>query len=300
MAERLEEVRKLIALLIIILISIPSLHLLGFRSAFPSSVRHFFDLTFFTDLSGTLVYYLTISGFISVYVPKAIIGFSILAHDFRVDRIYGSRGYNTAYAPFSVRTPKGAGWKDAITELQRTLRRAKNFSRPDARFLNFKRRKLSNIIPLELLHRHRLWLSCSLGAVVFCILYLGFTRSFILLPIATIVFLGLHAYDASGSGYLFSLDRAFWSNYKRKEGSNIDLSIAMIAAAALAVTSFLSGHLRADYIRANGSTSVLGATSERVTVIGPNSNGLLVLNSQGNTFSFVSFSAISTVDIELD
>ena len=90
-----------IALIILTIVSIPSLHVLGFLAAMPSASRQFVDFRFSVGVGVVMAFWFALAVFFAGYLPKLLVGLIIFSHQATIDKLYYQRGYRRIYVSWT-------------------------------------------------------------------------------------------------------------------------------------------------------------------------------------------------------
>lgn len=283
-----------IGIMALTIASVPTLHMMGFLAGMPEASRQFTDVRFTLGLTASFSTGLAIAAFFAAYAPKLFLGIFIYVFESIIESKYYRRGYRRVYVAFTGFGKSSRRIRTA-QEMSEHFKQSAGFDRAKARFSNFKRKKLNARYPIALYSRYQYAASAILSILVFSIFYVGWLRSVIFFVVLCVIGFALLIFNIYGPGYIFDLKKSWWDsqNATSEDGPKLlDADLLPTLLSVVAICSFSLGYLRFGYISNSPDFQVTIGAGVPYTLIGPNNDGILVLDESQSGLLLIPYSEI--------
>ncbi|WP_146038062.1 hypothetical protein [Tabrizicola aquatica] len=286
-----------IGLTALTIVSIPTLHVLGFLAGMPEASRQFTDVRFTLGLTASFSTGLAIAAFFAGYAPKLFLGIFIYVFESMIESKYYRRGYRRVYVPFTgfgkisrrIRTAQ---------EMAEHFRESGRFDRAKARFTNFKQKKLNERFPVRLYARYQYAASGLISILVFSVFYVGWIRSALFIVVFGVIGIALLIFKMYGTGHIFDLKKRWWDEQKTTiddPSELFDADLLPTLLSVVAICSFSLGYFRFGYVSNSPDFQITIGTGVNYNLVGPNSDGILVIDKVQGSLLLVPYSGVGNL-----
>lgn len=275
---------------VVILFSLSSIHYVSFVTAMPSPIHPLLDASFKASFIANILFVGTFSVAVARYAPQALLAITVLLISITIEIIYTQRGYDRA-AVASGGFIKGR-IRDKI-EAKKHRDRMNRFGRFEARLNNFVTDKAQSLLPILTYEKNRTALTYFGSMFLVLLMYIGFSKAFMLVSFGAVVFVSLHTYYGMNDTFRFKMmgygfvNESEDSEPSERSFSSLDFFVAAVTCAILVA---ISGPIRLEKL-VNGPHVEVSFDGEVISasIIAATSSGFIV--NDGN-FRFIPFSGI--------
>lgn len=279
-----------VAISLLILLSLGSIHYVTYAFSFPSHLRVLLDATFKLDFAANFFLVSTFSIVFARYFPQTLLALGAFVIDFSIDCTYYRRGYRRVALPFGIF--EKARRNDKVEE-EKFKRRLAVFNRNDARLDNFRSGVIQRRLPILWYEKNKWFVVAPLALFICLLMYVGLLYSMWLFSSFMIVLAAYQTYDQYHDSFRFRLKGRKFSGDDPDyvpQPTVFSSSQLFFIATTCAVVFAAAGPLRLLNQKEDQNASILRQGSRvQAAIIGSSANGLLVYSDE---FGFIPYTSI--------